>query len=68
MHEYKLEYVDSDGATRTISFSALTPNGALDRAMRIAPGQLAKLRDEIGEICRLERMSESAVWRVGRAA
>ncbi|PNQ77685.1 hypothetical protein BA950_01220 [Erythrobacter sp. SAORIC-644] len=68
MHDYNLEYVDDDGVAQTISFSALTPNGALDRAMTISPGRCAKLRDEEGDICRIERLSHSAVWRIARAA
>jgi|TARA_R100000049_G_C1931958_1_gene75853 hypothetical protein len=68
MHDYNLEYVDDDGIAQTISFSALTPNGALDRAMTISPGRWAKLRDEAGDICRIERLSHSAVWRIARTA
>ncbi len=68
MHDYDLEYVDDDGTTQTISFSAFTPNGDLDHAMKIAPGRWAKLRDEVGEICRIERLSHSAVWRVAHPA
>lgn len=67
MHDYDLEYVDDDGITQTISFSALSPNGALDHAMKIAPGRWAQLRNELGDICRIERLSDSAVWRVARS-
>lgn len=68
MHDYDLEYVDEDGSTKIISFSALSPNGALDQAMKIAPGRWANLRDEVGEICRIERLSDSPVWRIARSS
>lgn len=68
MHDYELQYVDDDGIARTINFSALSANSALDHAMKIAPGRWAKLRDETGDLCRIERQSNAAVWRVANAA
>lgn len=64
MHEYTLHYFADDGTEKTIRFSAPSCNGALDRALQIAPRHLTILRDENGEICRFDRSSRDAVWHV----
>ena len=64
MHEYTLQYFADDGSEQTIRFSALSTNGALDRAMQIAPRHPAVLTDENGEICRLDRSSRAPVWEI----
>ena len=63
-HHFHLEYSGDDGDLHEICFKALDADVALGQALKIAPGKWARLRDERGVICELQRLSHDAVWRV----
>lgn len=68
MHHYQIEYPGDQGGPLNISFTAFDANGALDHAMKIAPGKWARLRNECGVICEIQRLSHDAVSRVAHPA